>query len=1143
MRFAFAFAFAFAMLNLHAANYYWVGGTGNWNDNTHWATSSGGSTFYATPPTENDDVFLDENSFNTSTDTIYISPGSIAYTHIFDATAIVETVVIEMLGNSAELDVYKDLRLNENIQFYMNSDFLFPVVRLLGITNHNLVRSSGALSNVRLRVSGPGDYQVVDDTLRLRSLQVESGRFVCEEKTIIAEFSVNALGGNFVIKGTDIFVGINEDGQQMNLGLVSIVFDSLHHADEATNITGKAKMSSLDIRVPGYFDSIRIGHVEMEGLCYPIGLDRSVSIRRVNMRDAALIGANGHIDTLLLTHGNTYAFQGSSPFRPGLNIKKIIAEGDCQSPLFLTHGRLGYFEGGNYMSSSEDQELFNVILDGVEVFHDPDDPRYAGRWRAYDSYISNTENIETITTAPPRTLYRLAGNAEWYDPAYWSLTDGGPGGECIPRPNDVVIFNNNSFQADGDSITSFIIDSIYTINTTGDMPWLPLPLFCGDIIWEQDYADIGFIHPDLRIHGSSTFNDRIDYQIDKTNFLGLGNHTIRSNGVVLNDLEILTYTGRYTLLDQLEASPLSFFKNNAGDFVSGGHDIIVGAIGGYTQDPDHTFDLSGSDVYLSGREFGVASENFLFKKECEQCFFDTMNLENTTFYGFRSDAPIYLPNRYLGCNIIYPDSSYRANIIQYDYRANMGSPDLNRISLAGDGRLVGRFFLDSLHYTPGRIYEHRAPRDITVREYFDARGNSCRPITIQPWRNNNLFAKLILPPEAEIFADYLILDRVKAITHLPAYLGPNSRMFSSDQPADGIAFTYQPGRTPFSLSPGFLGRDTVICTPDPPLLLEPDEYLAPPALDYTYNWENNSPDTFRQLSTPGEYALDLTFIDQTGQYCTLGDSLKLRIASFEPTDWFPDYEVAMLNCATDTNGVILVYLPDSLDTYTLDGQLPDTILGGFSGLSAGTYALSVEGPLGCPVVDSVNITAPDAIQSDLPETINIEAGEQSTISVNVSGGRAPYQYNWTVVNPVDSSSLGCTNCPRQLFRALVSGVYNLEITDANGCVYGESIFANVYYNRRDYLPTAFSPNFDGINDRLTVFGRGNLFRVEDFKVFNRWGDLVYSTKALLVNDPTSGWDGVANGKPAEAGSYAVSYTVIWQDGLRQKRKGVVTLLR
>jgi len=47
-----------------ATNYYWVGGSGNWSDYaSHWATTSGGSTFHSQVPTTNDDVFFDANSF------------------------------------------------------------------------------------------------------------------------------------------------------------------------------------------------------------------------------------------------------------------------------------------------------------------------------------------------------------------------------------------------------------------------------------------------------------------------------------------------------------------------------------------------------------------------------------------------------------------------------------------------------------------------------------------------------------------------------------------------------------------------------------------------------------------------------------------------------------------------------------------------------------------------------------------------------------------------------------------------------------------------------------------------------------------------------------------------------------------------
>lgn len=53
--------------SIQAANYYWTGGTGNWSDfANHWATASGGTTFYTQPPTPLDDVYFDANSFSAN---------------------------------------------------------------------------------------------------------------------------------------------------------------------------------------------------------------------------------------------------------------------------------------------------------------------------------------------------------------------------------------------------------------------------------------------------------------------------------------------------------------------------------------------------------------------------------------------------------------------------------------------------------------------------------------------------------------------------------------------------------------------------------------------------------------------------------------------------------------------------------------------------------------------------------------------------------------------------------------------------------------------------------------------------------------------------------------------------------------------
>jgi hypothetical protein len=56
----------FTSYNSFALNYYWVGGTGNWSDLSHWATTSGGTVLHTQIPTAVDDVYFDGSSFNAS---------------------------------------------------------------------------------------------------------------------------------------------------------------------------------------------------------------------------------------------------------------------------------------------------------------------------------------------------------------------------------------------------------------------------------------------------------------------------------------------------------------------------------------------------------------------------------------------------------------------------------------------------------------------------------------------------------------------------------------------------------------------------------------------------------------------------------------------------------------------------------------------------------------------------------------------------------------------------------------------------------------------------------------------------------------------------------------------------------------------
>lgn len=128
------------------------------------------------------------------------------------------------------------------------------------------------------------------------------------------------------------------------------------------------------------------------------------------------------------------------------------------------------------------------------------------------------------------------------------------------------------------------------------------------------------------------------------------------------------------------------------------------------------------------------------------------------------------------------------------------------------------------------------------------------------------------------------------------------------------------------------------------------------------------------------------------------------------------------------------------------------------------------------------------------------------------------------------------------FSVLQEGQY--AVTVANVC--GEessSVFITYESCREVYIPNAFTPNFDGINDYFYLQDEGDVANVSFFRVFDRWGNLLHEATDILPNDPDSGWDGTSRGAPLETGVYAWICEVQYRDGFEEILSGTVHLIR
>lgn len=154
-----------------------------------------------------------------------------------------------------------------------------------------------------------------------------------------------------------------------------------------------------------------------------------------------------------------------------------------------------------------------------------------------------------------------------------------------------------------------------------------------------------------------------------------------------------------------------------------------------------------------------------------------------------------------------------------------------------------------------------------------------------------------------------------------------------------------------------------------------------------------------------------------------------------------------------------------------------------------------------------------------------------TTFTNKSEGGTKYQWNFGD----NTGSSEHTPAPHQFKRTgnytVCLGVANLE-----GCTDTMCKLVPADVLPLADVPTAFSPNGDGSNDILYVYG----YAIEsmNFRIYNRWGKKIFESK-----DQSIGWDGTFNGKEQEMEVYAFTLHVTFIDGTTFYKKGNVTLIR
>jgi gliding motility-associated-like protein/uncharacterized repeat protein (TIGR01451 family) len=142
----------------------------------------------------------------------------------------------------------------------------------------------------------------------------------------------------------------------------------------------------------------------------------------------------------------------------------------------------------------------------------------------------------------------------------------------------------------------------------------------------------------------------------------------------------------------------------------------------------------------------------------------------------------------------------------------------------------------------------------------------------------------------------------------------------------------------------------------------------------------------------------------------------------------------------------------------------------------------------------------------------------------------------------EGKEIDCGECSTYELVPLFSGTYRIQVMNEFGCTDEALVEIEVEKERRIFVPNAITPNFDNLNDRLFVISQ-DYGKIDNFYVFDRWGEIVYRGSNMFVNDEARGWDGLFNGEPVMPGVYTWMAEITFLDNQTEFFGGDVTVLR
>ncbi|MBI5917259.1 MAG: gliding motility-associated C-terminal domain-containing protein [Bacteroidetes bacterium] len=299
---------------------------------------------------------------------------------------------------------------------------------------------------------------------------------------------------------------------------------------------------------------------------------------------------------------------------------------------------------------------------------------------------------------------------------------------------------------------------------------------------------------------------------------------------------------------------------------------------------------------------------------------------------------------------------------------------------------------------------------------------------------------------------------------------------------------------------------------------------------YTYNWSNGS--QTGQANGLGEGWSSVAVNDAVG--CLAIDSIFLA----GPDSLQFSLSLAHPDCFTSGLGAIAISQVTGGSgpyRYALNGNgWQSGPL--FEGLASGQYLVAVEDANGCVASSYAFVNSFTQPTVSLGPDDELQFGDSILL-------QAITNLPFSLLDSIYWGEILCPDCPKVIVAPIATSNYSVTVVDGLGCSASDELTVVVKKDFHVYIPNAFSPDFDGINDNFMIYSGPQVVKIREFQVFDRWGEPVFTYFNFPPNNPAYGWDGTYRDKLMDTAVFAYFAIIEFVDGSTQLVKGDVLLMR